>query len=214
MAEQETHSIVVAGDMNPTIFHPLWFAKEGLLSEIEAKEAKVKLIHPDISAFLTEWLEVQVTREKFIVKTRMDAYFEPLRDLAVGTFSLLAHTPLRAVGVNFEKHAKVKGENLSELMEKFAPRSFWKEKGLDTQFEEISVSIDKSTVEYLSRFLKINLQPSILVKNGLFLDFNYHTQLIPKKGDFNFGDQLVPILEKEWEIMKEEINEITQKITH
>ena len=214
MAEQDVHSIVVVGDMNPQIFHPLWFAREGLLTESEAEEAEVKLVHPDIVAFSADWLEAQVTREKFIIKTKMEAYFEPLRDLAIGTFSLLAHTPLRAVGVNFDRHVKIREDKLEELTNKFAPKNFWEEKGLNTQFEGISVSIDKSTVEHPLRFLKIKIEPSALIENGIFLNLNYHTQLKPRAGKENFGDQLVAILNQDWASMKKEIDQITKKITH
>lgn len=212
MAEQDVHSIVVVGDMNPRIFHPLWFAREGLLTESEAEEADIKLIHPDISAFSANWLEVQVSREKFIISTKMEAYFEPLRDLAIGTFSLLAHTPLKAVGVNFDRHVKARQEKLEELTNKFAPKNFWEEKGLNTQFEGISVSIDKSTVEHPIRFLKVKIEPSALIESGIFLNFNYHTQLKAKAGKQKYGDELVAILNQDWANMKKEIDQITEKI--
>ena len=159
MAEQDAHSIVVIGDMNPSIFHPLWFAREDLLTESEAEEADIKLIHPDITAFSSGWLQAQVTREKFLIKTRDESFFEPLRDLAVGTFSLLAHTPLRAVGVNFERHIKIEGEKIGELTDKFAPIDFWENKELNTRFLELSVSIDKATVQYPLRFIRVKIEP-------------------------------------------------------
>jgi hypothetical protein len=213
MTEQDTHSIVVVGDMNPTIFHPLWFSKEGIIPEHEAEGAEIRVIHPDITAFAAGWFDLQVTRQKFILKTKMEAYYEPLRDLAVSTFTSLSHTPIRALGVNFEIHRKVK--DLRGLVSKFAPGDFWEDKELNPQFETLSIRLDKKELPNDERYLKITLEPSALIKDGVFINFNHHIGVAHDASHSdNPGHLLANIIGENWVRIKDEVSDITKKILH
>ena len=79
-------NIVLLGDFNPKIFQPAWFAAEGLLQKKETDRAKIEVFHHEISIFELDWLRLQVTRERFAVETTQEPYYEPLRDLVLGTF--------------------------------------------------------------------------------------------------------------------------------
>lgn len=213
MTEQDIHSIVVVGDMNPTIFQPLWFSKENIIPENEAAGAEVKVIHPDIAAFSAGWFDLQVTRQKFILKTKMEAYYEPLRDLAAGTFASLSHTPIKALGVNFEIHRKVK--DLKGLISKFAPGDFWEEKELAPQFETLSIRLDKNESQNKERYLKIAIEPSALIKEGIFINFNHHIgfEYDASQSD-NPGHLLANMLGENWVSIKDEVSDITEKILY
>ncbi len=98
-------SIVLLGDFNPKIFQPAWFAAQDLIRQQEADEADIKIIHPEVVSFATgQWLALEVTRERFVVSTTQDPYSKVMRDLVVGSFELLQHTPLYKLIVrsNFE----------------------------------------------------------------------------------------------------------------
>ena len=95
-------AIVFLGAFNPAIFQPAWFGRHGLLRDAEADAADVELIHPQLTHFRTEWLEVQVTRDRFMAMSRNGGYEAPLLDLVVGTFTILEHTPLKMLGMNRE----------------------------------------------------------------------------------------------------------------
>lgn len=156
---------------------------------------------------------MQVTRQKFILKTKMEAYYEPLRDLAVSTFTSLSHTPIRALGVNFEIHRKVK--DLRGLVSKFAPEGFWEDKELTPQFETLSIRLDKKELSIEERFLKITLEPSVLIKDGVFINFNHHIGIEHDASQSdNPGHLLANILEENWVNIKEEVSDITEKILH
>ena len=45
------HSIVLIGDFNTSIFHPRWFAVQGLLRESEVQGAEIEIMHRDIAVF-------------------------------------------------------------------------------------------------------------------------------------------------------------------
>jgi hypothetical protein len=92
----------IVGNWNPSIFVPRWFANVGLLPVEEVDTAKIGLIHEEMAHFSLPWINVQVTRDRFVVTTNQDGYAGPLRDLAVGTLELLAQTPIRMMGINHE----------------------------------------------------------------------------------------------------------------
>ena len=103
-------SIVLLGSFNPAIFQPAWFAKQGLLPAGEAENAEINLIHPEFVSFTAGWLQLQVTQSQFLASTTEDP-LEALRDLVLGTFSLLRHTPVSKMGVNRDVHIRMPDES-------------------------------------------------------------------------------------------------------
>src|SRR3712207_1383849 len=100
----EGATVVLLGSFNPAIFHPAWFAANGLIREEEARAAEIEIVHPNAAVFRTEWLVIESARDRFLATTILDAYYEPLRDLVVGVLDLLSHTPLTAMGLNRDFH--------------------------------------------------------------------------------------------------------------
>ncbi len=91
-------SIVALGSFNPAIFQPAWFSSNNLIRAEEAREANIQIIQGDVAIFSTEWFSIQVTHERFSLDTRDPSKWLPMRDLVIGTFTILSHTPVRAVG--------------------------------------------------------------------------------------------------------------------
>ena len=102
--EMDTASVVVVGHFNPAIFTPAWFALHELLPLRAATNAELNLAHPEITQFQSDWLNVQVTRDRFVAQTTQAPYIR-ISDLVVRVFKdLLPHTPLRAFGINRDVH--------------------------------------------------------------------------------------------------------------
>lgn len=101
-------TVVLLGDFNPKIFHPMWFANHGVLREAEATEATIEVVHSDVCSFSTEWLTVQVLRDRFTAAIKADVYYAHLGDLVANVFTLLSHSPIRQMGLNttFRLHFK------------------------------------------------------------------------------------------------------------
>src|SRR5437773_8559920 len=97
-------SFVLIGDFNPKIFQPLWFSAEKLISESEANGASDLLITEEIAGFKLPWVTLRVEPQRFILVTVQDSHAEAVRDLTIGTFKLLRHTPIRQLGINIERH--------------------------------------------------------------------------------------------------------------
>ena len=94
-AEVKGHNIVLLGDFNPKIFQPAWFAAENLIQKAEADKADIRIVHPDLVGFSLDWLLLDVTRERFIAGTIQEPYDVIIRDLVIGAFRLLHHTPIK-----------------------------------------------------------------------------------------------------------------------
>src|SRR3989304_7099258 len=108
--DKYTRSIVILGDFNPKIFQPSWFAAENLIGKQEAEGAVVSVVHSDISIFSIEWARLEILRERFFAETTQQPYDKALRDLVLGTFTILRHTPLRLMGINTTMHFRVESE--------------------------------------------------------------------------------------------------------
>lgn len=99
---QEERSIVLLGSFNPSIFQPAWLAAEGLIRKTEAESAKPLVIHAELSQLEFDGYDLLVTTDRFQLKTQLRPNFPVIRDLCLGIFGILSHTPLRALGINSE----------------------------------------------------------------------------------------------------------------
>ena|ERR1700730_3679684 len=105
-------SVVLIGSFNPTIFQPEWFARQNLLPQTEVEAEKISVLAPQVCDFNTERFHVQVTPERFIALSNPAANPAPVRDLVLGTFYVLEHTPIQALGLNRQMHFPLQSEQL------------------------------------------------------------------------------------------------------
>jgi hypothetical protein len=104
-------SIVLVGDFNPKIFHPMWFLQEGLIRETEAMEANIEISHRDVCIFSLEWITIQVLRERFTATIKADAFKKHIGDLVLNVFSKLSHTPVHQFGMNTSLRLRFKSSD-------------------------------------------------------------------------------------------------------
>ena len=125
-AELQGASVVALGSFNPAILHPLWFSAHGLLPAAEAENAQVDVIHKEVAVFSAEWFSLQVVADRFALETKDPTKYLPLRDLAVGTFKLLEHTPIHAFGLNTTQHFRMESEEQWHAFgDYYAPKDSW-----------------------------------------------------------------------------------------
>ncbi len=119
-------AIILVGEFNPTIFAPQWFSANGLLPEGAVEGADVQVVHPDLTRFSTDWMQLQVTKGQFMARSAQ-APFVRLRDIVHRTFDEhLFHTPLRAFGINFFVHFLVDSlATRSHMHNTLAPLDPW-----------------------------------------------------------------------------------------
>jgi len=172
--EIEGLTVVVIGSFNPAIFHPSWLAMNNLVRKEEADEAKVDIITRDVSAFTMNWFNVQVIDQRLSLMTTDPAKHSPLRDLAVGIFSILEHTPIQAFGLNRDRHIKMIDEHEWHAFGNFfAPKDPWsdilKKPGMRT------LVVEGSRDGGASDAVAVKIEPSLRVTpHGLYVNVQQH----------------------------------------
>jgi hypothetical protein len=179
-------AVVLRGSFNPAIFHPAWFATNDLVRKQEAAKAKIELIHPEVASFTADWLEFHSTRDRLQVSTSQEAYFEPLRDLALSILDLLSHTPVAMMGLNRTFQYTVPSEQYGHSIgDRLAPKGNWgsilERPGMRR------LSMEGRRTDHHTGFILVNVEPSVQVEYGIYIQVNDHYQL-GELGEASSGD--------------------------
>jgi len=192
-------NIVLLGDFNPRIFQPAWFAAHDLIGESEAETAEIEIIHSDVVVYSTDWLRLQVTRDRFHVSTTQEPYYEVMRDLVIATFTLLEHTPIHSMGINTDFHFKMNSvEELHSLGHTLAPKSPWGDLLISPGMRNLTM--EGLRTDSNSGFIRVQVAPSNKIQNGagVYIATNDHYQVNEPKGSIGCI-QIISILNESWE---------------
>ena len=169
--EDDTASIVLIGSFNPAIFQPAWFAAKELIREAEATAATVDMIHPEVTSFRVGWLVLNVTRERFVAMSSDAAQHVALRDLVLGTFHILEHTPTSRVGMNrsmhFSLHDEQKWHRLGNML---APKEPWADIAIKPGL--LSLVMQSNRDDEVPGRTVFRVEPSIKHRFGAYIDVN------------------------------------------
>ena len=105
-------TIVFVGSINPAIIQPYWLAQKGLILESEAESAEIEIIHRELVIFRIDWATIEITPQKFQIKTKNEMFFHVMKELANNIFRKLKDTPLNRLGINLVSHYEM-DENLT-----------------------------------------------------------------------------------------------------
>ena len=193
--EIDSASIIILGSFNPAIFHPIWFKANGLIKPEEADKAKLEITTPMISIFGVEWFRLQVETQKFAIQTDNETHFELLSDLVIGTFSLLEHTPVSAIGLNRTMHFKMDSEeSWNAFGDKIAPKDIWQgvleEPGL---LSLVMQGPKKKPNQKSENLINVRVEPSPRTTPGIYIDVNNHFEI--KDNDLQ---KVLNILKESW----------------
>lgn len=210
IAEIFGSSIVAIGDFNPAIFSPDWLERNGLLGAQDAEAARQGpsfIASHQVSVFETEWFAVQVLENQFSL-TSKGALSPAFMDLAVGILTLVRHTPITAIGLNFMGHFKLASEaEYHKVGDVLAPKIIWDELYPD---EEISAGLGVLTVRIQNAprgttpksgdEKRISLQSSGRVKFGIFLSYNNHREIhVDENDNQTSAECAAEIVTREWQ---------------
>jgi len=210
--EIESISLVLVGDFNPKIFQPAWFAAQELIRAKESEQAEVQIITPEVTSFkLGDWLDLQVTRERFTASTSQEAYFEILRDLVLGTFILLHHSPVRAIGLNYLVHHRVRSEeDMHSFGYSWVPKENWD--GILENPGMRSLVVQGKRSDGYNGYIQIHSEPSQKVKPGIFFAVNDHF-VITKPDSEQMGClEAIEILRSKWQESLEHSRSMVDKL--
>jgi len=193
--EIDSAAIIILGSFNPGIFHPIWFKANGLIKPEEADKAKLEVTTPMISIFGVEWFRLQVETQRFVIQTDNETHFELLSDLVIGTFSLLEHTPVSAMGLNRMMHFKMDSEeSWNALGNKIAPKDVWQgvlqEPGLLSLVMQGPKQRPNQRTEDV---INVRIESSPRITPGIYIDVNNHFEI--KDNDLQ---KVLKILKESW----------------
>lgn len=195
-------SLVMVGKFNPVIFQPQWFSAHKLLRPQEADNASVEVIHPDVTIFTAEWLQMRVESARFQVNTFQPPFFPALRDMVLGTFSILEHTPIWMLGINCEYHFRFDSEQeWNAFGDAMAPKERWS--GLLETPGLLSLEIQGTRSEGHKGYTRVKVGPSPEYQYGVVISVNDHYQL-PGLPDKPIGcSEITKILAERFETSQE-----------
>jgi hypothetical protein len=131
--EIDNASIVLIGNFNPMIFQPYWFMAQEIFSPDEANNAKIEVIHPEITIFSIEWLSIRVEKNVFTAISLKQPHIH-VHDFIVNTFgNCLIHTPIYRLGINRTVEFKTDISNKDKLGKTLAPQSAWGDWGKEIE---------------------------------------------------------------------------------
>ncbi len=189
-------SIVLLGTFNPKIFQPAWLAAQGLIRQEEADATDVSILHRDVAVFKLDWAAIQVVRERFSIRSAKEGYDEEIRDLVLGVFRLLVHTPLHALGINKMAHLPVESEEAwHALGDRMAPKEVW------CDFLESpgmrSLTMQGKRLDDPKGVTNVKVEPSTAVQPGIFVDVNDHYEVEDSKSVLG-AEAITGILDRMW----------------
>jgi len=214
-------AIVVLGAFNPAIFTPDWLEHHKLIGGEDADKARqgAIVVSRQISRFETDWFVLQVTDEQFSV-TSNGPLAPAIKDLAVGALSLLPHTPVRALGVNFFAHYKMSTtDEYHKVGDVLAPKDIWSAMfaGEERSAGLIDLTIaiepakrgDKPKTPDKKR---LTIQPSSKVPSGIFLSYNDHHELPADGKEKPTIDWCIKTIEEQWQPIWEDSKRVFEGV--
>ena len=205
----EGASIVFIGSFNPAIFHPSWYVAQELWSETELENAKVEIIAADTCSFRTEQYTLQALNNRFMISTAQVPLYDSLRDLAIGTFRILRHTPLAKLGLNRDFHFRLESEEAWHAIgHKLAPKEHW-EPILENPGTR-SLAIEGTRPGGLAGAVNVRVEPSSEIKHGLFVAINDHFEVDDNSA--RSAKAILSIAEEQWSESQRRADDIIQHI--
>lgn len=205
--EHESVSIVLLGNFNPAIFHPTWFSQQELIGVSDAKESEITVITNEISIFKSSLFRFDVRQGSFAVTVSSYAQAALLKDLVIGTFRVLEHTPIRKIGINREYHYRVfDAGRWDEIGHLLAPKKQWE---MLEEPKTRSVTIEGIRPGSECKYLQVKAEPSpkFPQEKVLAISTNEHFELPAPD-----ASRILEFLEKHWEDALIFSNQLAQKV--
>ncbi len=201
--EAYTLSVVVIGAFNPSIVHPFWLANKKLIREQEAESANIEVVHTEISKFSIDWATFEITRDRFVVKTSQEPYFEPVRDLILEIFKLLKETPIRSFGTNHSKYYDLRdADRHYKFGNKLAPLSNWSDYLEDPRLQTLEI-IETKRKDGKKGLFRIKIQPPDIKLSaiyGILINVNDHLDINERDFVKTFSENWKPSFDRASEI--------------
>jgi hypothetical protein len=177
-------SVVGVGKFNPPIVSPDWLERNGLLGRDDAELARQGssfLVSAQVAQLETPWCTVQVLVNQLSIVSK-GAVTDAFKDLVAGIYSLLPQTPMDGLGMNFFGHFKMSSDDAyHKVGDFFTPKQLWDSifdtDKYNTGLADLTMRVQRgkrTDVPQTNDHLLITLQPSGLIRGGVYLQLNDH----------------------------------------
>lgn len=207
----KSHNIVLVGNFNPKIFQPSWFGAQGLIQTQEAEKAEIQVIHTDVALFRLDWLELEVTRERFTVRTSQEPYDTALRDIVMGTFSLLSFTPITKMGINRDMYFQMESEEQwHKVGNTLAPKDIWNEIVDSPGMRNVTIQGNPKE-DGLKGYIRVQVEPSKKYEFGLHINVNDHFE-VENPESVDGCEEIVNALKNSWDASYQKSEDIINSL--
>jgi hypothetical protein len=117
--------LVLIGEFNPIIIQPSWLVHKGLIRESEGTGSETDIIHNEVTRFDLGWGNLEISRQRFMIRTTDESSFSVAKDLTVSIFNILKETPVKYLGINHVLHYELNANQYDDLGNKLAPFGNW-----------------------------------------------------------------------------------------
>ncbi|MGR3293568.1 MAG: hypothetical protein ACUZ9M_06070 [Candidatus Scalindua sp.] len=190
-------SIVFLGNFNPAIFQTQWFDRFKILpiqeiqwaegekpkkielpgTKIIVEEAPYIIITSDHTLLQFPSLQIEVFPDKYICSSKNKEAFSLIKNVTISIFKVLEHTPIKAVGINFEGDCKFRKGAQEILNDLFVNnnRAFKKTFGNDFRIG--------GTIGFKqeSRKITLRIKGSNTINDGINFSLNFHDDIEPQQ---------------------------------
>jgi len=196
--ELSSQTIVLVGKFTPSILHPSWFSNAGLIRKNQTDAAKISIFSYEIVKYSIEWLDFTAQLNRITLTTTQEAYFEPLRDLVLGTFSILDQTPIQMLGINYQMHF-IPSSTLhwDDTEKKLRPPQSELTKLPLSRLESIKLSSVRPYNSYPGVFNFV-AEPSAIFPDGIYISSNDHYEVRPFE-DTMGSHKILDLIDSEWQ---------------
>lgn len=205
----EDLDIIVLGSINPPIFEPAWLAAHDLINSQQFDEALTDanlLVAKEVTRISFSNVTIIAQEDRVQIGSPDATKYEYVRDLAVNIFSLLKHTPVKAVGINRRAHYRIQDEEKWHLIgDTLAPKDrIWKTILPNPGLCELKIKSPRS--DNLPGSTTIAIAPSQRVSPGefgVFISTNWHGDIVKpdesRYPDTETAHKLVSFIESQWD---------------
>lgn len=125
---EEVYEIELQGSFIPEKFDPLWFVRNKLLGETEAKESNIIDITPGSQTiFSTKFIQFYIEKDTFSVSTKDLLTFDLVKDMAISVAKILKDSINLSYSINMKLHFSFKLEkDLRRVLNNLNTLDSWK----------------------------------------------------------------------------------------
>lgn len=216
MAKKEPNSrvlnIVFLGSFNPAILSPAWLGAKNIISESEVSNAKIGLIHNEVSKFEVSDCVYEIFLDRFNITTKHTHLFEKMQDNIIKIFNLLKETPIVKVGINWHHiydFLESEHDDYVNFGHKHVPKEdFWNKHFKNPGLHDLRIQSDRED-SYSGKY-------NTYIKKGngrsVQLHFNDHYDIDGKDNIVSNAEAAIEIIDNNFSNSRDYANKILKEL--